>query len=72
MPREPEGRLELQINEHVLTGEKRRGKWLFSCPSWPSLETQFNGDTSTVGILNEFVKRALRGAVKISEMTKNL
>jgi hypothetical protein len=69
--KKPEETLELQINRHHLSGVKRRGKWLFSCQSWPELEQQHDGDKDASGMIDAFVQRAIVGAVIIREMTKS-
>lgn len=66
MPK-PESRLRVEINGHVLCGERRRGKWTFECASWPDLAIVFRGADSFAAPLAEFTRRALAGAVEIRE-----
>jgi hypothetical protein len=57
----PQARVSLQINEHQLIGEKRRGVWTFQC-TWADLAEKWTGTTGGEhGIIAEFMTRALSG-----------
>lgn len=59
------------VNGHTLDGVKRNSRWSFTCPSWPELADKYAGDEDTIGIVEEFMARALAGAVKIRKLASS-
>ncbi len=62
MPKKFESLLTLTVNAHTLTGKKSRGKWLFTCPSFPELEAIHKGAASAEGCIGDFTRLALAGS----------
>lgn len=62
--REPESVVELSVNGHTLRGEARGGVWSFSCPDFPEVAAKWGGDTTARNAIDDFMARALAGAVK--------
>ena len=61
----PHERLAMSVNGHRLEGEKRRGRWSFTCPSWPSLAELHAGEACAGEIIKAFMARALASAVEV-------
>lgn len=59
MSRHAADRFSFQIGVHNLRGLKVRGRWHFSCPSWPALAEAHHGATDPEFIVTEFMLRAL-------------
>jgi hypothetical protein len=66
--KQPDSRLELEVNEYKLTGEKRKGKWTFTCDSWPDLAEMCSGKTSFEEAASLFMSRVLILATTIKEL----
>jgi hypothetical protein len=60
--------LEWVVNGHTLAGEKRGGRWTFTCPDWPDLARRYAGVADVSGVLNEFMAKALAGAVAVGRL----
>lgn len=56
-------RYEVVIANHRLTGERRGGRWYFSCPSFPELAKRHDGDADTTHCTIDFQRLALLGGV---------
>ena len=54
-----EGIFTLTINDHTLHGEKRDGRWTFTCGSWPTI-AQAEGDDALSVAIEEFMRNALK------------
>lgn len=61
-PVEPTARLLLVVNGHELTGTKF-AVWTFHCRDWPELADKYAGESTTTWIVEEFLGRALAGAI---------
>ena len=59
--------LKLMVNGHTLIGRKAYGAWVFSCDDWPDLAALHRGDLDPIGAVNEFMAKALAGAVAVPE-----
>jgi hypothetical protein len=75
-PAEPEGTvvvpetdaiLEMSVNGHILTGRKAYGAWVFNCDDWPDLAAMHRGDLDPIGVIADFMAKALAGAVAVPE-----
>lgn len=58
-PNRAEGRMVFSVNGVHLVGEKLGGRWSFTCPTFPDLETRFRGVADTIAATSEFMARAL-------------
>ena len=62
-PHQPESRFTVTINGRTLGGVKDNGRWAFTCPPWPELAAEHNGEASAEGMVAAFTVLALAGSV---------
>ena len=65
----PESVMHMAVNGHELSGEKRGGKWTFTCPSWPDLAEKWAGADEFSSILGDYMARALAGAITVRRLS---
>lgn len=60
-----ESRFRMIIMGHELTGERRAGRWTFTCPSWPEIAAECDADRTADRFMDLFMRRALEGVVTV-------